>query len=269
MNRRDYAELIVKRIGLFRETLREEFSTKGRIRSFVVEDLFEARIAREIYEAFPKKEAMIFKNDLRERKYIAVQMNRYHPLLEEALYGFQDPRVLSLISEITEIHPLIPDEHLYAGGISLMTQGDYLNPHIDNSHDKDQKNFRVLNLLYYVTPGWAEEYGGNLELWDHGVQKECRVIPSKFNRLVVMTTGRSSWHSVSKVIPPDRRCCLSNYFFSPRSVEGEDYFHVTSFRGRPGAKVLDWVLQCDNALRNGIRKIFRKGMIKTSHIYQK
>ena len=32
-----------------------------------------------------------------------------------------------------------------------MPQGNYLKPHLDNSHDRDRKRYRVLNLLYYVT----------------------------------------------------------------------------------------------------------------------
>ena len=44
------------------------------------------------------------------------------------------------IASITGIPELLPDDKLYAGGISLMTQGQYLNPHLDNSHDKDRVN---------------------------------------------------------------------------------------------------------------------------------
>ncbi|OCY14281.1 MAG: hypothetical protein BEV12_20025 [Microcystis aeruginosa CACIAM 03] len=60
-------------------------------------------------------------------------MNLYNPLLEEIIYAFQYPKILSLLSEITGIPQLLPDEYLYAGGISLMDRGCFLNPHIDNS----------------------------------------------------------------------------------------------------------------------------------------
>ncbi len=100
-------------------------------------------------------------------------MNQYNPLLEEIVYAFQDQRVIALLEEITGITTLLPDQNLYAGGVSLMVKGHYLNPHLDNSHDKDRVNYRVLNLLYYVTPNWQKEYEGNLELWDNGLTKRA------------------------------------------------------------------------------------------------
>ena len=196
-------------------------------------------------------------------------MDRYNPLLEEIIFAFQDPRFLSLVEEITGLSELLPDEHLYAGGISLMAQGCFLNPHLDNSHDKDRKNFRVLNLLYYVTPDWQESYGGNLELWDQGLKSDARTIVSKFNRLVIMVTNRKSYHSVNPVLFDGERCCVSNYYFSPISAENNEYFHVTSFRGRPEEKLKDFVLSADVALRNGIRQVFPKGVVKPWHVYKK
>ena len=150
-----------------------------------------------------------------------------------------------------------------------MDQGCFLNPHIDNSHDKDRKNYRVLNLLYYVTPDWQESYGGNLELWDDGLKSPQRTICSKFNRLVIMKTNKNSYHSVSPVIYDNQRCCVSNYYFSPVSPESEDYFHVTSFRGRPEQKLRDLVLQADIVIRDSIRKIFSQGISKPWHTYKK
>lgn len=106
-----------------------------------------------------------------------------------------------------------PDPKLYAGGLSMMFSGDFLNPHIDNSHDGDRHRYRRLNLLYYVSPGWNLRNGGNLELWD-----EARIKPKTLvaleNRLVVMETNKISWHSVSKVEIDRPRCCVSNYYFS-------------------------------------------------------
>jgi Rps23 Pro-64 3,4-dihydroxylase Tpa1-like proline 4-hydroxylase len=49
-----------------------------------------------------------------------------------------------------------------------MTRGHYLNPHIDNSHDKFRADYRVLDLLYYTSPDWQVEFGGSLELWPNG-----------------------------------------------------------------------------------------------------
>jgi len=45
-----------------------------------------------------------------------------------------------------------------------MAKENFLNPHLDTSHDKNREMYRVLNLLYYVTPDWSHEQGGKLEL---------------------------------------------------------------------------------------------------------
>ena len=58
---------------------------------------------------------MTLKKSLRENKYVAAQMNNYNPLLEEIVYGFQQPGVLKLVEEITGIREMEPDERARAG----------------------------------------------------------------------------------------------------------------------------------------------------------
>ena len=212
---------------------------------------------------------MILRKSLRENKHVAAQMDHYKPILEEIIYAFQDKAVLDLVASITGIIGMVPDEHLYAGGISLMAKGNFLNPHLDNSHDKGRELYRVLNLLYYVTPNWSHEQGGNLELWDKGPKESQREITSHFNRLVLMATHETSWHSVSEVKVDRSRCCVSNYYFSAQPLEDHEYFHVTSFRGRPEQPFRDLVLQGDVAVRQGIRKVMKKGIGDDKHVYEK
>lgn len=269
LNRKELADLILAKLDLNKEVLKKDFSANDRINTCYIDDLLPVNIAKEIYAAFPSPEEMASHKSMRENKRIAAQMNLYNPLLEEIVYAFQDQRIVNIVEEITGLKQMIPDENLYAGGISLMAQGNFLNPHLDNSHDNDRESYRVLNLLYYVSPEWKLENGGNLELWDHGVKGEPRTIFSKFNRLVLMITNKSSYHSVSKVVADSKRCCVSNYYFSQIPAEKESYFHVTSFYGRPEEPVKKVALTGDRILRNFIRKITKKRLVKTKHIYKK
>ena len=270
MRRNEYADHIVRRMEAAKTEMKSQFTTPGQVQTCWVDDVLPTAEAKAIHDAFPDKSQMMERKTLREHKYVAAQMDRYQPLLEEIIYAFQDPRVVALTGEITGFKDLFPDEHLYAGGISLMAPGNFLNPHLDNSHDKDRQMYRVLNLLYYVSPEWEKEYGGNLELWDAGPEGRPREIHSKFNRLVLMATHDKSWHSVKKVKHAERsRCCISNYYFSPTPIIAHEYFHVTSFRGRPEEPVKDLVLQADNALRSGVRKVFKKGVGELKHVYKK
>ena len=270
MDRAKYSALIYNKIEENKEKLREQFSgSSNKIGYFFIDDLLPEDVANEIYNAFPKPEEMVLKKSIREDKYVAAQMNLYNPLLEEIIYAFQQEKIVKLVGEICGIKDVLPDENLYAGGISAMGNRQFLNPHLDNSHDKDRQMWRVLNLLYYVTPNWKEEYGGNLELWPNGLKNKQITIFSKFNRLAVMATHGSSLHSVSPVVYNGFRCCVSNYYFSKTPLLETDSFHVTSFRGRPENKLADKILQLDAWARMCIRKIFKKGIVENPHVYKK
>jgi Rps23 Pro-64 3,4-dihydroxylase Tpa1-like proline 4-hydroxylase len=268
MDRKEYAALIESRLRQELERLRDEFRSYT-VQSCYIDNLLPEEEALKIVAAFPDKSTMTLKKSLRENKYVGAQMDKFNPILEEITYAFQEPNVVQVVTEITGIREMVPDTHLYAGGISLMAHGNFLNPHLDNSHDKDRERYRVLNLLYYVTPDWSHENGGNLELWDNGPKDEPREITSHFNRLALMATHEKSWHSVSEVVVDRSRCCVSNYYFSEKPLEDHEYFHVTSFRGRPEQPVRDVVLQADIALRSGIRKVFKKGIVENPHVYKK
>lgn len=150
----------------------------------------------------------------------------------------------------------------------MMAKDHFLNPHLDNSHDKERERYRVLNLLYYVSEDWGMKDGGNLELWPQGSNESQITVESRFNRLAVMITNSQSWHSVSPVKANRLRCRVSNYYFSKHPAEGKGYFHITTFRGRPEQLLRDAALRIDSALRMGVRKLFPKGVVKTDHYYK-
>lgn len=268
--RKELSELILQKLKDNEVELKENFDqTKDTIGYFFLDDLLPIEIANHLYDSFPATDQVTLKKSLKEYKYVAAQMNQYHPVLEEIIYAFQDVRVVEKIASICKMEHVLPDENLYAGGISMMGQDNFLHPHLDNSHDKDRNMWRILNLLYYVSPDWKEEYGGNLELWPQGLKEDCVTIPSKFNRLVVMSTHNSSWHSVNKVMVDQLRCCVSNYYFSNIAPEKSDHFHVTTFRARPKEHLKNFILKIDSNLRMTIRKVFKKGIRENPHVYKK
>ncbi|QTD37032.1 2OG-Fe(II) oxygenase [Polaribacter batillariae] len=269
-NRGEIADFIFNNLKNNQKALKNQFDAhKKEIGYFYLDNLLPKELALEIYKNFPSTKASVQRKSIREYKFTAFQMNKYHCLLEETIFAFQDKRIVNLIAKICEIEKVSPDSNLYAGGLSLMKKDNFLNPHLDNSHDKDRHRWRVLNLLYYVTPNWKLENGGNLELWPKGLNKKPITITSKFNRLVVMATHQKSWHSVNKVLVNDVRCCVSNYYFSEEPLLASDHFHVTTFRARPEEKLKDFVLQIDNKLRSAVRKLFKKGVRENPHQYKK
>lgn len=258
VGKENFVESILKSIKLHENQIRAQWfrEVDGRARHFFVDGLLNDEDCIKIFKEFPvNAEGFLKLKSFREKKNTTVELEKYHPILADITYAFQDPRVVNLISNIIELKNIEPDPSLYAGGLSMMFEGDYLNPHLDNSHDGKRERYRRLNLLYYVSPDWRLENGGNLELWDEGLLNSETILACA-NRLVVMETNRYSWHSVSRVMASNPRCCVSNYYFSEESPDGSSYHHVTSFSGRPDEKVKRFAAIFDNASRNMVAKIF-------------
>ena len=269
-NKSEIADLILAQLkSNKKEILASYMDSEHSIGYFFIDDLLPKELVLDIYQNFPSVKDAVLKKSLREFKYVAYQMDKYHPILPEIIYAFQDQRIVDFFKESLNISSLFPDDNLYAGGLSLMGKHNFLNPHLDNSHDKNRSRWRVFNLLYYVTPDWKLNNGGNLEIWPNGLKSEPITIESKFNRLVVMVTHQKSWHSVSKICVDSVRCCVSNYYFSDSPLRSQDRFHVTTFRGWPKQKIIDPILTVDSKVRMLLRKIFKKGIVENPHVYKK
>jgi Rps23 Pro-64 3,4-dihydroxylase Tpa1-like proline 4-hydroxylase len=261
--REELVKLIIERLDRDAASIKADFAAdKGVTAHYTaIDDLLPVDIARRIADAFPANDKMRFLNSFRERKHTSKSLDQFDPLISDITFAFQDERVIAKVAELTGIKDAVGDPHLYAGGISAMSKGHFLNPHLDNSHDGEQKNYRVLNLLYYITPDWRPENGGNLELWDIDVTRPVE-IPSLFNRLVLMGTGDKTWHSVNEVKTNATRRCVSNYYFSPHSPNGYETSHVTYFMARPEQKFRRLITRFDSDLRTFLRKIKRDGFAK-------
>ena len=261
-----FVGLIKQRLQGQTKQLNEEFNRNQKdvgTRYLAIDNFLPEDIAHEIYKSYqPQNPAWREMKSFRETKLTSKQYDQFPNILGEITFAIQEPEIVKLFSEVSGIQKQVGDPGLYAGGLSMMRTGDFLNPHIDNSHEQDRKLYRRLNLLYYVTPDWKLEDGGHLELWDTDVKKNV-TIESKFNRMVLMETDKESWHSVSKVNKPNAfRCCVSNYYFSPESPTGVDYFHITEFKGRPDEPLKRFLSDVDSVFRTTVRKIIKSGVGK-------
>ncbi|MEO9061552.1 MAG: 2OG-Fe(II) oxygenase [Nitrosospira sp.] len=240
MNRTEIADHIAARLQEALVQAREQWHRSGIVSHCYIDNVLPLAVAMQIRQAFPSGSSMKVRSSLRELKYIGTQMDQYDPILEEALYAFQDPRVVDLVGQITGLKELLPDDLLYAGGISVMTRGHFLNPHLDNSHDKNRELYRVLNVLYYVSPDWSLKKGGNLEVWPEGVAGKQQTIESRFNRLAIMVTNKHSWHSVSPVVADDTRCCVSITTFLAYPPNRMTIFTSLPSAGAPISRFAIW-----------------------------
>jgi len=219
--------IIVNKLRTNQEPLKTQFSKEHPIkvaRHFALDNLLPTEIAEKIYANFPHPRKMRLLHSRGELKLKYAQLKHTSTLLQDLHYAIQDPRVITEIEKITGIPHQLPDQSRLAGGVSALLKSHYINPHLDNSHDVDKKLYRAVNLLYYATPDWKIENGGNYELWDESVNHRI-IVPSLFNRLVVMETNQTSWHAVNPVLCETPRLCVFNYYFKEQSPTAVDYFH--------------------------------------------
>jgi len=259
-----FVSLILSRLECSFDSLSRQFASSISavgVRYCVLDELLPSASALKISSVFPDAASMRLISSFREKKYTSKNFEKFDPLLGSITFALQDPRVVAIIEKITGINNQIPDPTLYAGGLSAMVNGHFLGPHIDNSHDSSRKYYRTLNLLYYVTPGWNLESGGNLELWDSTVRSNETIV-SRFNRLVIMETTPISWHSVSEIRANNIRKCISNYYFSSQSPTNIDYSNVTFFSARPEQPFRRLLARVDGRLRHNLRKLVPTGLAK-------
>lgn len=262
IKRETLVDTIVRRLESEEVVLRKSFEksvSEVGVRYCAIDNLLPIEIAQRIQDSFPSVDQMRLMDSFRERKYTSKDFDMFDPLMADITFAVQDPRVVQVVERISGIKEQIPDPSLYAGGLSAMGLGHFLGPHIDNSHDGSRQHYRTLNLLYYVSPNWSLDNGGNLELWNRNVRQKVTIV-SRFNSLVIMETNPWSWHSVNEVCVDRLRCCVSNYYFSPKSPVGYDYFNVTSFSARPEQRVMRAVTWVDNKVRHLLRQIAPGGL---------
>jgi len=258
-NRSTIAKLICDRLaqqGI--KQLQEEYFLSGKINYFIVDDLLPFDLANKLDSLFPLESQLNMLDERQERKYVGVNFSKNQLIVEECVYAFQHPSVIKKISEICGITDLEGDSELYAGaGVSSMSYGCFLNPHIDNSHNRLKKSYRRLNLLYYVSREMSLDNGGQLMLYPDGIKNSPISIDSLFNRLVVMRTDNRSLHAVSKIVGRTaRRKTVSNYYFSSSSPDGNNYYHSTSFRAFPDeSRRKDLLLRLNAASRSLVKSL--------------
>jgi Rps23 Pro-64 3,4-dihydroxylase Tpa1-like proline 4-hydroxylase len=266
MNEQELGRQIAERLVANTVAMKAFWESAQPVRHCFIDDLLPAGTARRIYESLPEPGTLMLRESVKERKRVGIKVEDYAPEMAAILFAFQQPEVVAAVGAITGQEGLSADASLYGSGISLMLEGDYLLPHLDNSHDGDGKLYRVLNLLYYVTPDWPEHGGGNLELWDKAM-KTRKEVHARFNRLVLMETHTDSVHSVTKVMQPGgMRACISNYYFSAVPSNHKEHVHKTTFFARPGDGLVKKLqLTAEGKAKNFLARFLKNDIKGTAH----
>jgi Rps23 Pro-64 3,4-dihydroxylase Tpa1-like proline 4-hydroxylase len=142
--------------------------------------------------------------------------------LRQAIHDLNSGVFIRFLEELTGIEHLLPDPHLAGGGLHLTRRGGHLGIHADfNWHERLQAHRRI-NLLIYLTPGWAESWGGALELWDRKAVACERVVEPLFNRAAIFDTTSDSFHGHPTHWAADaNRRSIALYYYTTSRPESE------------------------------------------------
>jgi len=151
---------------------------------------------------------------LQAAKWSCERIERFPPPIATLLHELNSGPMLRLLEELTGIHGLLADPHLWGGGLHVTRPGGYLWPHTDFPSDQRLGLKRVLNLLCYVHRDWTPEMGGHFQLWrDGAIARSIVPLPG---RCVVFRTEATSVHGVSRVEGGrDRRSVAVFYYTLP------------------------------------------------------
>ena len=179
-----------------------------------------------------------------ETKYSNTLPDTWGSTLTAIAKEFVSPEFVAYLERLTGIEGLIPDWSMDGGGLHQTLRGGHLNIHADFSTHHTHENWaRRVNILLYLNEEWREEWGGQLELWDHDMTAVQGKVTPKGNRMFVFATSHDSFHGHPDPLlcPEDvARRSMALYYFTQ---EEQTVRRATNYRARPddGArKVAIW-----------------------------
>jgi Rps23 Pro-64 3,4-dihydroxylase Tpa1-like proline 4-hydroxylase len=222
-------------------TKREEYGRAQPYPHIVIDDFFDDWILDTILAEFPNPNEKVWdRHDIPEEIKLQTKHERFIPLFtRQFLYALNSASFLKFLEELTGIEKLVGDPQFEGGGLHQIPAGGKLAIHADFSKQSYYGLDRRLNLLVYLNKNWKEEYGGDFELWDHDMKRMITKVAPLFNRIVIFSTSRFSFHGHPNPLtcPPNvTRKSLALYYYTvgDAAKEATDGRHGTLFQKRPG-----------------------------------
>jgi hypothetical protein len=204
----------------------EKFRTAKPFSHVVIPDFLPDALAQAIAAEFPGPNAINWRlagpgdaqhsGDKDIEKISTSNEELFPPLIRHVMHEFNSGVFLSFVEKLTGFTQLSPDPRYYGCGLHSTGRGGRLMIHADASRHPNPNFDQILNMIYYATPGWREEWGGQLELWDETASQCVGKVTPAFNSMLIFFTGTKSFHGHPHPLatPPGiRRNSLAVYYY--------------------------------------------------------
>jgi len=208
----------------------------------LLENFVEPAMAAAMAEEFPRptSHAWTQYKHANENKLGMPKRELFPPTIGAVTDELNSPEFVAWLSQLTGIPNLIADPMLEGGGLHQSGPGGYLNVHTDFSVHHFHKNWhRRVNLILYLNPGWREEWGGAIELWEKSpgnrMTRCAAKYPPSLNHALIFTTDERSLHGFPDPLTcpaGESRKSLALYYYTLES-EGAVAVHSTDYFSRP------------------------------------
>lgn len=215
------------------EAGRSSFRNASPFPHIVIDDLLDAGTYKEFSDAFPARDAAIWKKPENEHTKGKLVTKRGESDLKEALYDERARRVffelhsglfLRFLTILTGIDGLTSDPYFAEGGFHCSESGGFLDIHADFSHHDFLGLERRVNFLFYLNDDWKPEYGGALSLYSTDLTAVQTIVPIA-NRCVIFETSETSYHGHPEPmhLPANayRRSIALYYYTAPRPTRSK------------------------------------------------
>lgn len=258
--------LLSERIRSEADRLKADFNRAApdRIRWCMLDDLLPESVMMAAFSKMPALADMVRVKSPMERKFVCANLQKLSSTLVDIVMAFTDTDVVESIGDIVGAPRLEADLNLYNGGITVMLPGDFMCPHLDNSHDRARRRRREIVLLYYITPCWLPDYEGNLELWDLTRKERQTVVQFCSNRLVLLETTNASWHAIPPIAGPLPRLSVTSYLYAPETEVSP--VRLTRFASWPGQPFQNLLFNTQFYLRTAASRVIGRS-VGNRHVY--
>jgi hypothetical protein len=171
-----------------------------------------------------------------ENKMGLAKRQLFPPALAAVTDELNSPGFVAWISKLTGIPNLVADPMLEGGGLHQSGTGGYLNVHKDFSMHHFHRHWqRRVNLILYLNPGWKEEWGGSLELWEPKMARCAAKYLPLLNCALIFTTDDRSLHGFPDALTcpvGESRKSLALYYYTVEQ-DKKVTAHSTDYFARP------------------------------------